>query len=241
MPEGGKLLVDTEFVEFSEGITHDTRRPGKFVCLTVSDTGHGMDAATLKRIFEPFFTTKDVGKGTGLGLATVYGIVKQHGGWVEVESAVGKGSSFHVYLPAVGPSAPARVEDKAPEVRGGKERILIVEDDAAVRDISAMCLEQVGYSVVVTPDAVQGMKAWEEAGQRFDLLLTDMVMPGGMSGLKLARLLKEMKPKLKVIVVSGYSAEASSTKTPFTDVGIYLPKPIDRVTLLATVRKALDT
>jgi PAS domain S-box-containing protein len=240
MPEGGKLMVDTEIVEFPPGISHETRRPGRFVCLSVSDTGHGMDEATQKRIFEPFFTTKEVGKGTGLGLATVYGIVKQHGGWVEVESTVGKGSTFYVYLPAVGPAAPAKVESAVPEVRGGKERILIVEDDTAVREISAMCLEQVGYSVVVTSDAVQGLKEWEEHGQRFDLLLTDMVMPGGMSGLKLARMLKEMKKSLKVIVVSGYSAEASSSKTPFTDLGTYLPKPIDRITLLNAVRKALD-
>ncbi|MDB6169163.1 MAG: sensor hybrid histidine kinase [Verrucomicrobia bacterium] len=241
MPEGGRLLVDTEIVEFDAGIVHETRRPGRFVCLSVADTGQGMEAATIKRIFEPFFTTKEVGKGTGLGLATVYGIVKQHGGWVEVASAIGQGSVFRVYLPSVGPAAVRRVEAEVPEVRGGRERILIVEDDAPVREISAMCLEQMGYSVVVTSDAAQGMQKWEEHGQRFDLLLTDMVMPGGMSGLKLARMLKEMKQSLKVIIVSGYSAEASDSKKPFTDVGIYLTKPINRVTLLAAVRKALDS
>ena len=240
MPEGGKLIVDTELVSFDASTVHETRKPGRFVCLSVADSGHGMDPGTLKRIFEPFFTTKEVGKGTGLGLATVYGIVKQHGGWVEVDSAVGKGSTFRVYLPAAETATKVLVDNVAPEVQGGKERILIVEDDPAVREISAMCLEQVGYSVVVTSDAVEGLTKWEEHGQRFDLLLTDMVMPGGMSGLKLARLLKEMKNSLKVIIVSGYSAEASNSKTPFTDVGTYLPKPIDRVTLLAAVRKSLD-
>ncbi|MDB6126286.1 MAG: domain S-box [Verrucomicrobia bacterium] len=240
MPDGGKLIVDTEIVSFDANTKHETRKPGRFVCLSVADTGHGMDAGTLKRIFEPFFTTKEVGKGTGLGLATVYGIVKQHGGWVEVESAVGKGSIFRVYLPAAERVTRTQSEDEKPEIQGGKERILIVEDDPAVREISAMCLEQVGYTVVVTSDAVEGLTKWEEHGKRFDLLLTDMVMPGGMSGLKLARLLKEMKSSLKVIIVSGYSAEASNSKTPFTDVGTYLSKPIDRVTLLAAVRKSLD-
>ena len=240
MPEGGRLLVDTETVEIRPEAADETRRAGRFVCLTVTDTGHGMDAATLKRIFEPFFTTKEVGKGTGLGLATVYGIVKQHAGWVEVESTVGKGSTFRVFLPAVAGPYQLQTENKAPDVKGGKERILIVEDDPAVREISAMCLEQVGYSVVATSNAIEGLEKWEESGQRFDLLLTDMIMPGGMSGLKLATRLKQMKNSLRVIIVSGYSQEASNSRTPFTDVGTYLAKPIDRVTLLAAVRRSLD-
>ncbi|MDB6093092.1 MAG: domain S-box [Verrucomicrobia bacterium] len=240
MPEGGRLMVDTEVVEFHAAHAHESRRAGRFVCLTVSDTGQGMDAKTLKRIFEPFFTTKDVGKGTGLGLATVYGIVKQHGGWVEVESAVGKGSTFRVYLPAVASpqAAPDKVEK--PPVSGGRERILIVEDDPAVREVSALCLEQVGYSVAVTSNAAEGLAMWEEQGQRFDLLITDMVMPGGMSGLKLATMLKGMKNSLRVLVISGYSQEASDSKKPFTDIGHYISKPIDRVTLLTTVRRVLD-
>ncbi len=126
------------------------------------------------------------------------------------------------------------------DIPGGRERILIVEDDAAVRDVSAICLEQAGYAVVGTANALEGLAKWEEHGQRFDLLLTDMVMPGGMSGLKLAQLLKEMKPGLKVIIVSGYSPEASDSKSPFTEVGTYLSKPIDRTTLLTTVRRLLD-
>ncbi|HNC23453.1 MAG TPA: PAS domain S-box protein [Opitutaceae bacterium] len=243
MPDGGRLLVDTEYAAFTPETARqrDGRKAGRFVCLTVADSGHGMDPATLKRIFEPFFTTKEVGKGTGLGLATVYGIVKQHGGWVEVDSTVGQGSTFRVYLPAVESPVPEAANEAAPDVPGGKERILIVEDDPAVREVAAMCLEEVGYSVVVTPDAVKGLQIWEEHGQRFDLLLTDMVMPGGMSGLRLAKMLKEMKPALKVIIVSGYSAEASDSKTPFTEVGVYVSKPIDRITLLTVVRKTLDS
>ncbi len=240
MPNGGQLVVETELVSIPSGAATETRRAGTFVCLTVADTGVGMDAATLKRIFEPFFTTKEVGKGTGLGLATVYGIVKQHGGWVEVDSLVGRGSTFRVYLPAVpGPQAASASQVPA-DIPGGRERILIVEDDAAVRDVSAICLEQAGYAVVGTANALEGLAKWEEHGQRFDLLLTDMVMPGGMSGLKLAQLLKEMKPGLKVIIVSGYSPEASDSKSPFTEVGTYLSKPIDRTTLLTTVRRLLD-
>ncbi len=240
MPNGGQLTVDTELAIFDASSATDNRRPGRFVCLTVADTGHGMDATTLKRIFEPFFTTKEVGKGTGLGLATVYGIVKQHGGWVEVESAVGKGSVFRVYLPAVERPVGSASGFDVPEARGGRERIMIVEDDDAVREISTMCLEQVGYNVVAVPNAIEGLKQWQEQGQRFDMLITDMVMPGGMSGLKLATMLKEMKSALKVIIISGYSPEASDSRTPFTKVGTYLSKPIDRLTLLNTVRRSLD-
>ena len=241
MPEGGRLVVDTQAVEFDAASTTDTRRAGKFVCLIVTDTGHGMDAATLKRIFEPFFTTKEVGKGTGLGLATVYGIVKQHAGWIEVESAVDKGSTFRVYLPAV--DAPDGTQSGlvvSQPTNGGLERILIVEDDEAVREITAICLEQAGYKVTATPNALEALKQWEEHGQRFDLLITDMVMPGKMNGLKLATALKEMKNNLKVIIISGYSHEAANSRRPFTQLGAYLTKPIDRLTLLTTVRRSLD-
>ena len=240
MADGGRLVVDTAAVEFDAASATETRRVGKFVCLIVTDTGHGMDAATLKRIFEPFFTTKEVGKGTGLGLATVYGIVKQHGGWVEVESAVGKGSTFRVYLPAVDPPDGTRSSFDVPTTQGGLERILIVEDDEAVREITAICLEQAGYKVVSTPNALEALKQWEEHGQRFDLLITDMVMPGRMNGLKLATTLKEMKSSLKVIIISGYSHEAANSRRPFTEIGAYLTKPIDRLTLLTTVRRSLD-
>ena len=240
MPDGGRLVVDTVAVEFDEASTTETRRAGKFVCLTVTDTGTGMDAATLKRIFEPFFTTKEVGKGTGLGLATVYGIVKQHSGWVEVESVPGKGSTFRVYLPAIDSPDKNHTNPGLLPATGGRERILIVEDDDAVREISAMCLAQAGYEVVATPNAVEALKKWEEHAQRFDLLITDMVMPGRMNGLKLGTTLKEMKSTLKVIIISGYSQEAADSRTPFTQLGTYLNKPIDRVTLLNAVRKSLD-
>ena len=242
MPDGGRLVVDTSAVEFDASSATEMRRPGKFVCLTVTDTGSGMDAATLKRIFEPFFTTKEVGKGTGLGLATVYGIVKQHSGWVEVESVVDKGSTFHVYLPAIDVpgSGSSQTNPGLLQAQGGREKILIVEDDDAVREISTMCLEQAGYEVVATPNAIEALKKWEEHGQRFDLLITDMVMPGRMNGLKLGTALKEMKSTLKVIIISGYSQEAANSRTPFNQLGAYLTKPIDRTTLLNTVRKSLD-
>ena len=240
MAGGGRLTIDTKIVEFGPTTSGENRRPGQFACLSVCDTGHGMDEGTLKRIFEPFFTTKEVGKGTGLGLATVYGIVKQHNGWVEVESTVGKGSTFYVYLPALDQSKSPQADAAVPEIQGGPERILIVEDDVAVREISALCLQQVGYDVVVAENAIQGLKIWEEQGYRFDLLLTDMVMPGGMSGLQLAKQLKQTKHTLKVIFMSGYSAEAASSRTPFGDIGKYIAKPIDRKMLLSTVRQCLN-
>jgi PAS domain S-box-containing protein len=240
MPDGGRLTVETSAVTFDENSATETRRPGNFVCLKVTDNGTGMNPATLKRIFEPFFTTKEVGKGTGLGLATVYGIVKQHGGWVEVESAVGKGSTFRVYLPAIDPPASTATNPGFAPADGGRERILLVEDDHAVREIAAMCLEHAGYEVVSTENASEALKQWEEHAQRFDLLITDMVMPGRMNGLKLGTALKEMNSNLKVIVISGYSQEAAASRTPFTELGAYLTKPIDRTTLLNTVRKLLD-
>ena len=240
MAGGGRLSLDTKVVEFDAASATGTRRPGRFAKLTVSDTGHGMDATTLKRIFEPFFTTKEVGKGTGLGLATVYGIIKQHNGWIEVDSKVGQGTTFAVFLPVLEQPREYRAEETPAEIKGGTERILMVEDDAAVREISTLSLELAGYSVVAATNAIEGLKIWQDEGYRFDLLLTDVVMPGGMSGLQLAKQLKQTKPALKVIFFSGYSAEAANTRTPFGDLGLYLHKPIDRNKLLAAVRASLD-
>ncbi|MEO6874776.1 MAG: PAS domain S-box protein, partial [Opitutaceae bacterium] len=239
MAGGGRLVIDTKVVEFNTTVG-DARRPGRFACLSVSDSGHGMDAATLKRIFEPFFTTKDVGKGTGLGLATVYGITKQHDGWIEVDSTVGQGTTFLVYLPVREQPKTYEVENTQGAIKGGTERVLIVEDDAAVREVCVFCLQLAGYDVIEAADAVEGLKVWEDQAYRFDLLLTDMVMPGGMSGLQLARHLKQAKPALRVIFFSGYSAQAANTRTPFSELGTYLAKPVDREKLLRAVRSALD-
>ena len=184
------------------------RAPGRFVRLRVTDTGIGMDTATLGRIFEPFFTTKDIGKGTGLGLATVYGIVKQHEGWIEVNSEPGKGSTFDVFLPA-SDKAPASAEEEAAAaapVAGGTETILIVEDEPVLREMARDILEECGYRILEASSGREALDVWNQRANEIDLLLTDMVMPEGISGVELAERLLAGQPGLKVVFTSGYTA-----------------------------------
>ena len=243
MPKGGRLKIATATVDLDPQSTqpYADARPGNFVCLTVSDTGCGMDASVLGRIFEPFFTTKEVGKGTGLGLATVYGIVKQHEGWVEVDSTVGEGSSFRVYLPA-GSKPAGQIESPggAEEMTGGSETILLVEDELPLRRTAALCLRKLGYAVLEAGDGVEALKVWEQHRERIALLLTDMVMPEKLTGLDLAELLTKEKGSLKVIVSSGYSADlAEPHRTAGSDVA-FLPKPYKTAALAKAVRRSLD-
>jgi signal transduction histidine kinase/CheY-like chemotaxis protein len=244
MPKGGTLTIRTEPVTINDAYvqTHPEARLGAFVCLRVSDTGCGMDAATMGRIFEPFFTTKEVGKGTGLGLATVYGIVKQHEGWIEVSSEVGKGSVFNVFLPAS--SAP--VTASAPEsplaatVRGGQETILVVEDEPVLRDMAHLILKDCGYNVLEADSGAEALRVWERNSDAIDLVLTDMVMPGGVSGRDLAVRLLANHPQLKVIFTSGYNIEEASTDFFRRRGAVFLHKPYTRVDLAKVVRESLD-
>jgi CheY-like chemotaxis protein len=197
-----------------------------------------MDAATLKRIFEPFFTTKETGKGTGLGLATVYGIVKEHHGWIEVESQPGVGSTFRVYFPEV--PAESSAVAAAPARPGGNECILLVEDEAPLRDLAARCLRSSGYRVFEAPHAVDARKTWEAARGAIDLLLIDQVMPGGTSGLELAHELRASNPALRAIVTTGHSDEARQLLAAVGGSIRFLPKPFEATQLLAAVREALD-
>src|SRR5262245_7646776 len=210
MPRGGKLTISTNTVEVNEAYAQirPDACPVLYVCLRVDDTGCGMDAATLRRIFEPFFTTKEVGKGTGLGLATVYGSVKQHGGWVEVASEVGVGTTFRIFLPAGGALPMTQTADSATQpVDGGHETILLVEDENGVRERARNGLCRYGYAVVCAEDSTEALELWEEQRERIDLLLTDMVMPNGLNGRELAQRLRSERPDLKVIYSSGYSVE----------------------------------
>ncbi|MBI5388531.1 MAG: PAS domain S-box protein [Verrucomicrobia bacterium] len=243
MPKGGRLLVATEVRQVSP--EHARRnaeaRVGWFVTLTIADTGCGMESGTLARIFEPFFTTKEVGKGTGLGLATVYGIVKQHNGWVEVASEVGHGSTFTVYLEAAHRKAEQEEQDVAfKDIPGGHETILLVEDDAPVRFLARSCLERCGYRVVEAAHGPEALKVWEEQRGQIDLLLTDVVMPEGMNGRELAETLRRAKPDLKVLFSSGYSRDILSAQTDLSANDAYLPKPYDPFILARTVRSCLD-
>jgi len=198
-----------------------------------------MDAATLKHIFEPYFTTKPVGKGTGLGLAAVTGIVAQHKGWLEVESEPGQGTTFRVFFPAATESAggPAPAPNVAPA--RGHEEILFVEDEAGLRRLVARALRDLGYTVVEAAHGREALKLWGEHRGCFDLLLSDMILPEGISGLDLAATFRGEKPGLKVIISSGYTAEMTEEQTAAGLVA-YLPKPYDIESLGRAVRECLD-
>jgi len=243
MPNGGQLIIETSAVELDKAaaaqIPH--ARPGSFVCLSVRDTGCGIPPENFQRIFEPFFTTKDVGKGTGLGLATVFGIVQLHQGWIGFHSQSGCGTTFRIYLPQLAGMTGKKPEQHAlAAVRGGVETILLVEDDAALRASVRKILSQLGYCVLEAVNGIEALKIWEQYRDGIHLLLTDVVMPGGMSGIDLGeRLLKE-NPKLKVIYNSGYSAEVAGKDFPLKEGVNFLIKPFQTQALAQTVRQMLD-
>jgi len=220
---------------------HTDARPGRFICLNVTDTGCGMERATLARIFEPFFTTKEVGKGTGLGLATVYGIVKQHQGWIEVNSQPAAGTTFRVYFPASDKPVDAPVEKttRGNKVRGGNETILVVEDEPVLRELARMILKDYKYEVLEAASGHEALQVWEKHKGQIDLLLTDMVMPEGMTGRELAEKLRREKPDLKVIYTSGYSSDVMGHENATRDIK-FLQKPYPPPELAQAVRECLD-
>jgi signal transduction histidine kinase len=244
MPQDGTLTISANLVEVDAALVqaHPEARPGPFVCLRVSDTGSGMDAATMARIFEPFFTTKEAGKGTGLGLATVYGIVKQHEGWIEVSSKPGQGSTFSVFLPASTQPVKARPAPLArpPVVHRGHETILVVEDEAVLRDMAVLILEDCGYRVLEAGSGAEAIQVWERNRRHIDLILTDMVMPGGMSGRDVAKKIQAIEPQLKVIFTSGYNVEEANTDFFRRGGGVLLQKPYTRSDLARVIRECLD-
>jgi nitrogen-specific signal transduction histidine kinase len=243
MPQGGRLTLSTDSVVVSETqvVQMPGARAGRFVRLTVTDTGTGMTEQVMKHIFEPFFTTKAVGKGTGLGLATVYGIVNQHRGWLTVSSELGLGSSFSVYLEAVHSSSTvSREEPPKPPVRGGTETILLVEDEPAVRQTVAMFLNRWGYQVLQAGDGPEAIRMWENTRDKVDLLFTDMVMPEGITGLELAQQLRQTKPGLRVIVASGYSSDLVYQAGERARGVLLVPKPFQPDELAVTIRRCLD-
>jgi PAS domain S-box-containing protein len=243
MPKGGKLTVVTSVADIDEVYTaqHTGSHQGRFVSLTVKDTGCGMDSKTLERIFEPFFTTKGVGKGTGLGLATVYGIVRQHGGWVDVQSELGSGTTFTIFIPASEQKKQASIDSasEADHVTGGKEKILVVEDQVELRELVRDVLVAYHYDVSLAASGPDALRVWQNAGGRFDLLVTDMIMPGGMTGRELGEQLQSQKPGLKIIYTSGYSAELIG-KDLGRDATTFLAKPYRPQQLALIVRQCLD-
>ena len=243
MPKGGQLAIRIAVADVAEtlGRGHSEARAGRFVCLSVTDNGMGITPENLRRIFEPFFTTKEIGKGTGLGLATAYGIVKQHQGWIEVDSQVDKGTTFRIYLPYQGaePGVPEKPTTQI-TVRGGNETILLVEDEAPVCDLVSRVLGKYGYKVLPANNAVEALEVWRDKRDEIALLLTDLVMPNHMNGRELAEKLWAEQPKLKVIFTSGYSADIVGKDFKLEPELNFLQKPYHPQTLATTVRRCLD-
>jgi PAS domain S-box-containing protein len=243
MPRGGQLGIRISIVDVDENHVqrHHEARAGKFVCVSKSDTGCGIPPENISRIFEPFFTTKEIGKGTGLGLATVYGIVKQHQGWIEVESTLGKGTTFRIYLPFVGNAQPATEKPTTQiAIRGGTETILLVEDERPVRELVARVLQKYGYKIWQATSGNDALGVWQEHKNDITLLLTDLVMPGNMNGHELAERLHAEQPGLKVIYTSGYSADIVGKNFKLDPELNFLQKPYHPQTLALTVRRCLD-
>jgi len=242
MPRGGKFILETGHARFDEAFAeqHQSMTPGKYVLLAVSDTGNGMDGATVSRIFEPFFTTKEVGKGTGLGLATVYGIVKQSAGHILVYSEPGHGTTFKIYLPSaehkIGLESKSEVEAVSPKRQGAS--ILLVEDDEIMRSLTRQALEEHGYSVVEADDGKSALEWAQSHPGPLDLLLTDVVMRR-MSGPELVERLSSSHPNLKVVYMSGYTGELIAEREVLKRGITLLEKPFTRAALLNTLHATL--
>ncbi|TAL11564.1 MAG: response regulator [Nitrospirae bacterium] len=243
MPQGGKMTIETANVALDENYARDhaTVQPGPHVMLAVSDTGHGMDAETSARIFEPFFTTKEIGQGTGLGLAMVYGIVKQSGGSIWVYSEPGKGTTFKIYFPRVEDALEVQepAEDR-PRILRGTETVLVAEDEEMVRNLMQTILEAQGYAVLVARNATEALSIGHRHHGSIPLLVTDVVMPG-MSGRELAAQLAMVHPEAKVLYVSGYTDDAVVRHGVLNAGLAFLQKPFSAESFLFKVRDALDT
>ena len=242
MPAGGRLTITTgtQTLDEEQARQNPEAAAGRYVFLDVTDIGCGILPEVLPHIFEPFFTTKEAGKGTGLGLATVHGIVKQHRGWVTVKSEVDKGTVFRIYLPALKEGqAGQRTDTTLIRLPGGKETIMLVEDESNLRLLMGNVLQRCGYTMLRAESGVAALRLWQECNQPIHLLLTDLVMPDGMSGFDLASRLQAEKPELKVVFTSGYSARAGKGP-PLIEGENFLQKPYSPHKLAQTVRNCLD-
>jgi nitrogen-specific signal transduction histidine kinase/ActR/RegA family two-component response regulator len=243
MPNGGELRIETSEVEFDEATVEQMiqARPGKFACATVTDTGCGIPPEIMPRIFEPFFTTKEIGKGTGLGLATVFGIVQQHQGWIDVSSEPGRGTTFRIYLPLLKSPTPKADgwSSFVPNSGSGHETILLVEDDSLLRAATRIVLQRMGYIVLEAADGAAAVEIWKEKRDSIHLLLTDLIMPGAMNGEDLAEQLLRDQPKLKVIYTSGYSADINGGDFQLEEGINFLAKPYEVGKLAQLVKKNL--
>jgi PAS domain S-box-containing protein len=239
--EGGSLQIKLSNTVLSE---EDTRfdpdvEPGDYVKLTVSDTGHGMEPSVLERIFDPYFTTKEPGKGTGLGLAVVHGIVKSHGGTIKVDSEVGKGTTFTIFLPRA--KGFEKVADTLLQpLARGTEKILFVDDESALADLGQQLLGELGYQIETKTSPIEALEAFRANPQKFDLVITDLAMPQ-MTGLNLARKIMGIRPGMPIILCTGFSEQANEQAASSMGIRAFLLKPLVLRDIAAAVRKALDS
>jgi CheY-like chemotaxis protein len=235
MPDGGRITIATGNVTFDEPYAqeHFEVEPGSYVMLAVSDTGHGMDRETRSHVFEPFFTTKELGKGTGLGLATIYGIVRQAGGHIWLYSEPGQGTTFKLYLPRV--DAPATDEaGPEPGVPASRGNVLVVEDEPAVRDMTIQVLRRAGWTVTAVASGGEALTLVDTRAQPFHALVSDVVMPG-MSGIELAERVLDRQPGIRVVLLSGYTAETLDLERVVSQGVRFVPKPLSSRELLAAL------
>jgi CheY-like chemotaxis protein len=240
MPSGGQLLFDTCPTATDTGTMGGMVPPGDYVRLRISDSGCGISPERLPRLFDPFFTTKDAGQGAGLGLATVFGIVKQHGGWITAESVVNEGTTFTILLPAVAAEDAVVEPKKQPRSTGGTETVLMVEDEGGVRRLARRVLEQAGYRVIEAESGAEGLEVWEANRETIDIVLTDIIMPGDMSGADLAGELRARTPGLPIILATGFGAHPGAIESEALDDQPVLQKPYEPRELLALIRRCLD-
>jgi PAS domain S-box-containing protein len=244
MPRGGQLTIVTGSAELAEATQKSGFEvaAGTYVWVSVSDTGTGIATEHLPHLFEPFFTTKKVGRGTGLGLATAYGIVRQHRGWIEVDSELGRGTSFRLFIPATEgvASQPVDTTSAEDELPSGTETVLVVEDEHALRDLVVSLLASCGYTVLHAGSGIAALELWKQHASRIQLVLTDVVMPGGVSGRELAERLRAERPDLPVVYTSGYSPDLTGSGEALVEGVNFLQKPYQPAALARAVRNCLD-
>jgi two-component system, cell cycle sensor histidine kinase and response regulator CckA len=241
MKENGKIAIETENVildkEYCE--TRLIEKPGEYVLISFSDTGHGMNKETLEHIFEPFFTTKKVGEGTGLGLAMVYGIVMNHKGAINCYSVPGKGTTFRIYLPAIESFKESAVSEAVKPPITGTETILLVDDDEAIRDIGTQILERFGYTVIVAPDGEKALEIYRNEQARINVVILDLIMPGMGGGKCLEEVLK-MNPQAMVIIASGYFVNGGEGAHLKIGAKGFIKKPYVLESMLHEIRRVIE-